>query len=102
MADEFDFFSNDCNNWNYNEFINTPNADPYNKKRVNVNVSSNNSYNLMKCNAVMMLKEIVKHTSKYSNDDVKEWIYKKGLQGSKNGNIEHNNKFILLLFIQNR
>jgi hypothetical protein len=20
MADEFDFFSNDCNNWNYNEF----------------------------------------------------------------------------------
>ena len=26
MSDEFDFFSNDCNNWNYNEFINTPNA----------------------------------------------------------------------------
>ena len=23
MADEFDFFSNDCNNWNYNPFINT-------------------------------------------------------------------------------
>jgi hypothetical protein len=21
MADEFEFFSNDCNNWNYNEFI---------------------------------------------------------------------------------
>ena len=34
MADEFDFFSHDCNNWNYNEFIITPNADPYNKKRV--------------------------------------------------------------------
>ena len=23
MSDEFDFFSNDCNNWNYNPFINT-------------------------------------------------------------------------------
>ena len=28
MADEFDFFSNDSNRWNYNPFINTPNADP--------------------------------------------------------------------------
>ena len=31
MSDEIDFFSNDRNSWNYNEFINTPNADPYNK-----------------------------------------------------------------------
>ncbi len=31
MTDEFDFFSTDCNNWNYNPFINTPNADSYNK-----------------------------------------------------------------------
>ena len=30
MADEFEFFSNHFNNWNYNPFINTPNADPYN------------------------------------------------------------------------
>ena len=36
------FFSNDCNNWNYNPFINTPNTDPYNNKRV-INISSNNS-----------------------------------------------------------
>jgi hypothetical protein len=77
------FFSNDFKNWNYNEFINTPNADPYNKKRV-INISSNNSYNLMKYNTVIMLKEILKHTSKYLNDDVKEWIFKKALQGSKN------------------
>ena len=27
MSDEFDFFSNDCNNWNYNPFINTPNSE---------------------------------------------------------------------------
>jgi hypothetical protein len=57
MADEFDFFSNDCNNWNFNEFLNTPNTDPYNKKRV-INISSNNSYNLMKYNCVIMLKKI--------------------------------------------
>ena len=79
MSDGVDFFSNDCNNWNYNPFINTPNADPYNKKRV-INISSNNSYNLMKYNAVIMLKEIIKYTSRYLNDDVKEWIYKKALQ----------------------
>ncbi len=78
MSDEFDFSSNDSTwnhneNWNYNEFINTPNADPYNKKRV-VNISSNNSHNLMKYNCVIMLKEFLKHTSQYLNDDVKEWI----------------------------
>ena len=43
-----------------NPFINTPNADPYNLQRT-INISSNNSYNLMKCNAVIMLKEILKH-----------------------------------------
>ena len=83
MTDEFDFSSNDCNNCNYNPFINTPNTDPYNLKRT-INISSNNSYNLMKCNAVIMIKEILKHTNKYLNDDVKEWIFKKALQGSKN------------------
>ena len=83
MTDEFDFFSNDCNNWKYNPFINTPNADPYTLKRT-INISSNNSYNLMKFNAVIMLQEILKQTGKYLNDDVKEWIYKKALQGSKN------------------
>jgi hypothetical protein len=31
----------------------------------------------MKYNAVNMFKEISKHTNKYLNDDVKEWIYKK-------------------------
>jgi hypothetical protein len=31
-----------------------------------------------------MLKEILKHASQYLNDYVKEWIYKKALQGSKN------------------
>ncbi len=57
MSDGVDFFSNDCNNWNYNELINTPIADPYNQKRV-INISRNNSYNLMKYNCVMMLNEV--------------------------------------------
>ena len=48
MSDEFNFFSNDRNNWNYNPFINTPNADPYNLIKRTINISSNNSYNLMK------------------------------------------------------
>jgi len=83
MADEFDFFSNDCNSWNYIEFINTPNADACNKKRT-INICSNNTYNLMKYDCVIMLKEILKHTSNYLSDDVKEWIFKRALQGSKN------------------
>jgi hypothetical protein len=62
MTDEFDFFSNDYNNWNCNAVINTPNADPYNLKRT-INISSHNSYNLMKYNAVIMLKEILLYVS---------------------------------------
>ena len=45
MTDDFYFFSNDCNNWNYNPYINTPNADPYNLKRT-INITGNNSYNI--------------------------------------------------------
>jgi hypothetical protein len=82
MTDEFYFFSNNSNNWNYNAFINTPNADPYNLNRT-INITGNNSYNMMKYNAVIMLKEILKHTSQYLNNDVKIWIEKKALQGTK-------------------
>ena len=35
-----------------------------------INIAGNNSYNMMKYNAVIMLKEILKHSSKYLNDDV--------------------------------
>jgi hypothetical protein len=48
----------------------------YNNKRV-INISSNNSYNLMRYNAVSVLKEILKHTGQYLYDDVKQWIFKK-------------------------
>ena len=38
----------------------------------------------MKYNALIILKEILKHTSKYLENDVIDWIIKKALQGSKN------------------
>ena len=31
-----------------------------------------------------MLKEILKHTSRFLNDDIKELVYKKAFQDSKN------------------
>ena len=39
----------------------------------------------MKHNAFILLKEILKHTKQYLENDVIEWILKKALQGSKNG-----------------
>ena len=38
---------------------------------------------MMKYNAVIMLKEILKHTNQYLNNDIKIWIEKKALQGTK-------------------
>jgi hypothetical protein len=52
------------------------------KKRV-INSSSNNSCNLMKYNCVIMLKEILKHTSKYLENDVIDWILKKPFKDLK-------------------
>jgi hypothetical protein len=79
----------------------TPNADPYNLKRI-ITITGTNSYNMMKYNAVIMLKEILKHTSQYLNDDIKQWINKKNSSGYKVrllGHFEYYDKFILLLFI---
>ena len=33
MSENFDFFSTDFNNWNYNEMMNKPSTDPYNKNK---------------------------------------------------------------------
>ena len=60
--------------------INKPGLDPYNNKKK----LDPFSYSLLKYNAVIILKEFLKHTSQYLNDDVKDWIFKKALQGSKN------------------
>ena len=75
MDEDFDFFSTDINNWNYNEFKNQTVVDPYNNKKK----LDPFGYNLMKCNTVIMLREILKHTKQYLENDVIEWIFKKAL-----------------------
>ena len=70
----------DPDKWNYNDMINKPGLDPYNNKKK----LDPFCYNLMKFDMVIMLKEFLKHTNHYLNDDVKEWIIKKALQDSKN------------------
>jgi len=51
----------------------------------------------MKYNCVIMLKEILKHTNHYLYDDIKEGIFKKALQGSKNDYITTNLFYYYLL-----
>jgi hypothetical protein len=58
MSEDFEFFSNDFNNWNSNEMINKTGIDPYNNKKQHDPFI----YNLMKFNCVIMLKEILKDT----------------------------------------
>ena len=36
MTDEFEFFSNDFNNWNYNEFLIKPGVDLFNNNETNL------------------------------------------------------------------
>jgi hypothetical protein len=80
MAEDLtDFFCADTNNWNYTECINKPGVDPYNNQNIDLL-----SYNLNKYNAVIMLKDILKHTRQYLIDDVIEWMFKNAFQGSKN------------------
>ncbi len=72
MAEDLtDFFNTDINNWNYNEFINKPGIAPYNI----ITKLDHFGYNLMKHNTVIMLKEILKHTSQYLENDVQDWIF---------------------------
>jgi len=73
MAEDLNvFFSTDSNNWNFNELINKPGLDPYNTNKK----LDPSSYNLMKFNSVIMLKEILKHTKQYLENDIIEWIVK--------------------------
>jgi hypothetical protein len=53
MAEEFEFFSTDFNNWNFNAMINNPDFDPYN----NLDPFG---YNLYKYNTIIMLKRNIK------------------------------------------
>jgi hypothetical protein len=53
-----DFFITDFKNWNYNGMINKTCIDQYNNNKK----LDPFSYNLLKYNCVIMLKEILKHT----------------------------------------
>ena len=68
-----DFFNTDPDKWNYNEMINKPGFDPYNNKKK----LDPFGYSLMKYDAVIMLKEILKHIKQYLENDVIEGCLKK-------------------------
>ena len=61
MSEEFDFFSTDANNFNFNEMFNKSGIDLYNNNKKLDPLG----YNLYKFNCVILLKEILKHTSQF-------------------------------------
>ncbi len=61
MSEEFEFFSTDADNFNFNEMFNKSGIDPYN----NYKKLDPLGYNLSKFNWVILLKEILKHTSQF-------------------------------------
>lgn len=70
------YFSNNINDWNYNQLVQKPNIDPYSVKNKEIK-----SYNGKKWNSIIILKELLKHCN--FNNDVKIWINKKCFDGSK-------------------
>jgi hypothetical protein len=76
--DELKFFTNTPTDWNFNPLIDNPNINPYTNRRF-----KDGSYDPMKINCVIMLKEILKHSNNIFHDDLLEWINKKCFQGSK-------------------
>ena len=75
------FFSDDVNKWNYSSLVLNPNINPYKNKAFNNN--RNQEYDGLKYNCVVMLKEILKYSNNLFNGDLKQWIFKKALQGTK-------------------
>ena len=71
MSEDFEFFYWFFNNWNFNNMSNKPGIDPFNNKKLDPF-----SYNLMKFNTVILLKEILKNTRQFMEVDVLEWIKK--------------------------
>jgi len=65
MSEYFEFFSNDFNNWNYNERLTKPDIDPFNNNKK----LDPFGYNLYKYNTIIMLKEILKNTKQYIEEE---------------------------------
>ena len=74
---ELSYFTNTPTDWNYNILVDTPSIDPYTNKPF-----KSMSYNGMKYNVVIMLKEILKNSNNIFHEDILEYINKKCLQGS--------------------
>ena len=75
------FFSDVVNSWNYSPLVLNPNINPYKNKPFNNN--RNQEYDGLKYNCIIMLKEILKNSNNLFSDDLKQWIFKKTLQGTK-------------------
>jgi hypothetical protein len=75
--DELRFFTNNKNDWNYNILIDEPNINPYTNRPF-----KDGSYDPLKINCLIMLKEILKQSNNIFHEDLLEWIGKKCYQGS--------------------
>ena len=78
---DLNFFSSNPDAWNYSTLVLNPNINPYKNKPFNNN--NNQYYDGLKYNCVIMLKEILKYSNNLFSDDLKQWIFKKSLQGTK-------------------
>jgi hypothetical protein len=74
--DELRFFTNNKNDWNYNILIDNPN--PYTNRPF-----KDGSYDPMKINCLICLKEILKYSPNIFHEDVHEWLNKKCHQKSR-------------------
>ena len=73
------FFSDDVNSWNFSPLVLNPDINPYKNKAFN----RNQDYDGLKYNCVIILKEILKYSNNFFSDDLKQWIFKKSLLGTK-------------------
>ena len=78
---DLNFFSSNPDAWNYSPLVLNPNMNPYKNKPFNNN--NNQYYDGLKYNCVVMLNEILKHSNNLFSEDLKQWIFKKALQGTK-------------------
>jgi hypothetical protein len=75
---ELNYFTNDPADWNFNQLVDNPSINPYTNRAF-----KSGSYDGLKYNAVIFLKEILKNSNNLFNDDILEWVNKKAFLGSK-------------------
>ncbi len=76
--DELRFFTNNKNDWNYNILIDEPNINPYTNRPF-----KEGSYDPLKINCLICLKEILKQSNNIFHEDLLAWVDTKCNQGSK-------------------